>query len=467
MASPQGRQLASWLSAAPVITMPVVRLIQETLLGERQPVQVAEVFLSGLLQPLSRIEPETNPDEVQYDFATAEIRDIFLAAAPQRSSLTVLEKVSRYVAQQLGVNLIEFNALLRKPTEAAAKGFDARAFARIQVQVLKRLGGEYVQLAQELEAQAGVGSTGSESPADFNWQELEVEVAQITVAGDKERLLSWEFETFFVDARGREIRRQQCRADYYDEILDVGAQGLRPQSQSKIQNPKSKIRMIAIPAGEFWMGSPTEEKGRYDDESPQHPVKVSPFFISQTPITQLQWRFVASLPQERRELKLNPANDGDDFPVRYVSWYDAIEFCARLSRYTGRNYRLPSEAEWEYACRAVSSYQLLKDATRPKKKRRNSLVSGEWCLDPWHGNYAGAPGDGRVWDEQNKNENHYQNILENLEELLKNDRNRVIRGGSWSYVPWDCRSAYRHDFNPDSDAYNSSFRVVCVPPRTL
>ena len=101
------------------------------------------------------------------------------------------------------------------------------------------------------------------------------------------------------------------------------------------------------------MGSPEDEKDRYDDESPQHKVKISPFFMGQTPITEAQWRFVANLPQEQQELNLNPSDNGDNHPVVNVNWQDAIEFCARLSRYTRRNYRLPSEAEWEYACRAL------------------------------------------------------------------------------------------------------------------
>jgi formylglycine-generating enzyme required for sulfatase activity len=112
--------------------------------------------------------------------------------------------------------------------------------------------------------------------------------------------------------------------------------------------------MILIPAGDFIMGAPTEEDKSYDDERSQRRVTIpSPFFMGRYPITQAQWRIVASFPQIKRKLSLEPSNfKGDNRPVESVSWYDCLEFCARLSVHTGKNYRLPTEAEWEYACRA-------------------------------------------------------------------------------------------------------------------
>ena len=87
-------------------------------------------------------------------------------------------------------------------------------------------------------------------------------------------------------------------------------------------------------------------------ERPVHEVKVAEFAIGEYPITQVQWRKVAKMPQVNRELKLNPSHfKGDNRPVESVSWLEAVEFCDRLSAYTGKPYRLPSEAEWEYACR--------------------------------------------------------------------------------------------------------------------
>ncbi|PSB01643.1 formylglycine-generating enzyme family protein [Merismopedia glauca] len=112
------------------------------------------------------------------------------------------------------------------------------------------------------------------------------------------------------------------------------------------------LDMILIPPGTFTMGAAKTEEGSSDSERPQHEVRVSTFFMGRYPVTQAQWQAVAVMPQEKLPLKLNPSEfKGENRPVERVSWYDAIEFCARLSRHTGRNYRLPSEAEWEYAAR--------------------------------------------------------------------------------------------------------------------
>jgi formylglycine-generating enzyme required for sulfatase activity len=115
--------------------------------------------------------------------------------------------------------------------------------------------------------------------------------------------------------------------------------------------------MVLILGGTFLMGSPDDELDRYDDEGPQHEVSVPTFFMGKFPITQAQWRVVAeTYSQVKQELDPDPANfKGDNRPVERVSWLDAVEFCARLSRETGREYRLPTEAEWEYACRAGTS----------------------------------------------------------------------------------------------------------------
>jgi formylglycine-generating enzyme required for sulfatase activity len=113
------------------------------------------------------------------------------------------------------------------------------------------------------------------------------------------------------------------------------------------------LDMILIPSGTFLMGSPEDEIDRSPDESPQHAVTVPSFCMGKYPITQAQWRVVANLPPLKQELNPEPSKfNGDDRPVEQVSWFDAQEFCSRLSNLTKRKYRLPSEAEWEYACRA-------------------------------------------------------------------------------------------------------------------
>jgi formylglycine-generating enzyme required for sulfatase activity len=201
------------------------------------------------------------------------------------------------------------------------------------------------------------------------------------------------------------------------------------------------LRLIQIPVGDFLMGSPEDEPERHSDEGPQHLVAVQEFFMAPTPITQAQWREVASW-QEReaerwgRELNPNPSPFGeransDQRPVENVSWLDAMEFCNRLSQRTGRHCTLPSEAQWEYACRAGTATPFAFGATLtaelanydasttyadgPKREYLQQTTPvglspanawglhdmhgnvWEWCLDHWHASYEGAPADGSAW----------------------------------------------------------------------
>jgi formylglycine-generating enzyme required for sulfatase activity/serine/threonine protein kinase len=149
-------------------------------------------------------------------------------------------------------------------------------------------------------------------------------------------LKTFNFDTVTVNAIGEIIDRRKGQAKYYVEDL----------------NGESLV-MVEIPGGTFTMGSPDTEAGRFDNESPQHQVTVWPFYMGKYEVTQAQWRAVASLPKANIDLQPTPSNfTGDSLPVESVSWDDAIEFCTRLSMATGRKYRLPTEAEWEYACRA-------------------------------------------------------------------------------------------------------------------
>ena len=153
--------------------------------------------------------------------------------------------------------------------------------------------------------------------------------------------------------------QQEATAQYYTENLGNGVE----------------LDMVLIPGGSFWMGTEDEEIERlcktYDveyyfkAETPQHKVTIPTFFMGRYPITQEQWRRVAGWKQVERELDPDPSEFKDDYegierwqrPVESISWDDAKEFCNRLSKKTKREYRLPTEAEWEYACRAVMSNQ--------------------------------------------------------------------------------------------------------------
>jgi formylglycine-generating enzyme required for sulfatase activity len=252
------------------------------------------------------------------------------------------------------------------------------------------------------------------------------------------------------------------------------------------------LDMVLIPAGEFMMGAPDGE-GTVSDERPQHLVTVPQFFMGRYPVTQAQWRAVAVFPKVKIDLNPDPANFKGDVgeasrnenrPVEQVNWHDAVEWCDRLSQQTGKKYRLPSEAEWEYACRAetetpfhfgktISPKYANYDGTKvygdngvAGEYREQTTPVGslgvanrfglcdmhgnvwEWCADHWHENYTGAPLDGSAWVKDGDS-----------------DR-RVLRGGSWLSVPVYCRSACRSCYDPGSDSSSIGFRVVSSASRT-
>ena len=485
--------LAKLLAAAPVINLPIVRLIQKNFKFENnfsiQQYHVAEVFLGGILKPQTLIEPETNPDEVQYRFINEEIRDILLKDSLRTNAYEIITIISKDIAQRLKETLKNFYALLKKPDELEEKlkqqklkqgnnleDFDVKHFATVTTKVLKRLGGPYARFASEIEESNNLNKETNSQPEKsiedfmrislqsfgFNHKEIE------TTPNTKQELQAFEFETVTVNARGKEINREQKQAYYFVESL----------------GEELGIEMISIPGGTFEMGSPEDEPKRRESESPQHTVTVQPFFMGKYLVTQAQWRFVAQLDQIERELEINPSRfEGDNLPVEKVSWYDVEEFYKRLSKYTGREYRLPSEAEWEYACRAgtttpfhlgetitseLVNYNSSKTfAGEPKEKYRGETTPvgqfpanafglhdmhgnvWEWCLDDWHGNYEGAPTVGTAWlDNDNDNRYHYH---------------RVLRGGSWFSDPENCRSACRDgSIDPGFRNDNLGFRVVCA-----
>ena len=297
----------------------------------------------------------------------------------------------------------------------------------------------------------------------------------------KQLLSVFNFQIVGVNAKGEQIKKESKQSQYFSEDLGNGI----------------TLEMLAIPGGTFLMGSPQDEKDSFGDERPQHEVNVPPFFIGKYPITQEQWRAIASRTDLkvdpsaplRVNLDLNPAYfkdrpDSDRRPVEQVNWYDAIEFCARLSKLTGREYRLPSEAEWEYACRAgtttpfyfgetitgeLANYRASETYAGEAKGeyREETTPVGqfppnafglydmhgnvwEWCADTWHDNYDGAPTDGSAWIENG------------------DDNRSPPRGCSWFSLPDFCRSAFRYFLNRrvNRSSYNG-FRVVCVFGRTL
>lgn len=277
-------------------------------------------------------------------------------------------------------------------------------------------------------------------------------------------LREYDFDWVTLNPTGEVKERRKGRARYFTENLGGGV----------------SLEMVEIPGGSFLMGSPASEAGRSNDEGPQHSVSVKSFYLGKFEVTQAQWRAVAKLPiiNRRYSLGSDPSKfKGDALPIERVSWEDAMEFCARLSRATGREYRLATEAEWEYAARAGTTTPFVFGDTitpefanyngeqsyagAPKGLKRGrtmpvgslSVANGfglfdmhgnvwEWVLDSCHNNYDGAPSDGTAWDDG------------------RSAMCRMYRGGSWDVGGEHCRSADRNRRTPTNLFDNLGFRVV-------
>ncbi len=310
------------------------------------------------------------------------------------------------------------------------------------------------------------------------------------------QLATVDFESVTVDAQGQIVERSPRQAASVKQDLGNGL----------------GLEMIRIPKGEFLMGTaaadrdtviqemtrhgvslaenPEKHKSQKDEaegsvswEIPQHGVKVPEFLLGRYAVTQAQWKRVASFPRVKLDLNPNPADfPGPERPVEQVSWEEAVEFCDRLSRATQKSYRLPTEAEWEYACRAGTTTPFNVGPTltadlanfdgtypygqaSPSQYRAQTIEGGsfppngfglydlhgnvwEWCADTWHENYKGAPIDGKVW-------------------LGGNPDKRVVRGGSFVFNSVYCRTANRLCLTAANHYVSLGFRIACAVPTDL
>lgn len=274
---------------------------------------------------------------------------------------------------------------------------------------------------------------------------------------EKNPLQTFQFEVVTVNAQGNIANRRNEEVKYFEEDLGNGV----------------TLEMVQIPGGTFTMGSPAGEAERYSNESPQHQVTVPGFFMGKYAVTQEQYQAIMgsniNIFQKIRGNNIfqkiignnnNPSNfKGDKLPVEEVSWDEAVEFCKKLNQKTRRKYRLPSEAEWEYACRAGTTTPFYFGETittdlvnyngnypygsAPKGEYRQKTTDvgkfppnsfglydmhgniWESCQDVYNDNYQGAPKDGSAWLTG------------------KNNNSMMLRGGGWIFNARYCRSADR------------------------
>jgi eukaryotic-like serine/threonine-protein kinase len=293
---------------------------------------------------------------------------------------------------------------------------------------------------------------------------------------------------FFQYSNSQANFTQHINAPKINQSLTVQASSIKLNGQGDIiDRPQHQVQifqeelgdgilltMVKIPAGKFMMGSPATEKGREHHEQPQHLVNVPEFYLGQTQVTQAQW--VAIFPD-----KPGGAIKNSQLPVHSINWIEAIAFCDRLSQKTGHKYRLPSESEWEYACRAETTSPFAYGDTivptianyngaypygqAPKGVFRQAATPvatfppnhfglydmhgnlWEWCFDEWFDHYHGAPKNGGAMGDI---------ATQDSQQL------RVVRGGSWFSHACNCRAASRTSLSASFRHQHYGLRVACT-----
>jgi formylglycine-generating enzyme required for sulfatase activity len=470
-ATPQAQRLLMVMATAPVLTLPVIALLKEAKVhgATGSPLPIAEVLMSGLVRRLPEQEQITDPNLVQFQLVP-EVAELLLERLSDADRLDVIRTVSALVERRWDSQIGEpsFAAVLLDPAVThpdEGLGLGVGAFAALTARLLDTLPGEEARAFAERIRQGTGLAPRPIWPPSMVLEVVFFETAQLVNVPEL-TLMAVTMAVFAATTLERQLVKTAT-----PELQPVWV----------FREPlggDQQLTLIQIPDGDFVMGSPEDEPDRRPHEGPQHLVSVKEFFMAQTPITQAQWREVASW-QERqgerwgRELNSNPSNfseqaDSDQRPVENVSWLDAMEFCSRLSQRTGRHYTLPSEAQWEYACRAGSDTPFAFGATLTAElanyDRQQTTSVGmfpandwglqdmhcnvhEWCLDRWHDSYEGAPTDGSAW----------------LKTSARDEQTRLLRGGSWGDFPRSRRSAFRYHYQLGAAFNNVGLRVVCLP----
>jgi formylglycine-generating enzyme required for sulfatase activity len=273
----------------------------------------------------------------------------------------------------------------------------------------------------------------------------------------------------------REGRRSARKVDL-GAVLDEVLVGAPASSGPKTLTNSVGMAFVLIPAGKFMMGSPPDERGHRSNEAPVHEVVIgNAFYLGVHPVTQATYLAVMG----KNPSRFNATELGSaEHPVESVSWTDAVAFCQRLSeraeeRAAGRSYRLPTEAEWEYACRAGSStpfafgmkFEATQgnfDAETAGTSRANSRTTpvtrwpaSAWGLHDMHGNVW-------EWCADWYGESYYSTLPLRDPQGPTEGKFRVLRGGSWRNQATACRAAYRNALAPHQRDSATGFRVCLV-----
>jgi formylglycine-generating enzyme required for sulfatase activity len=379
-------------------------------------------------------------------------------------------------AAQVKQLLADGDALAAKRFAEARKSYEA---------ALQRAPGNEAALKGLVEARAGAAE-------------------QARVAED-ERKRQAEYDRFMAKGRAAMTEQQFQAAEVaFDAALrqkpgDEAAQQAMKQAQVAQAKPAPEItnsigmKLKLIPSGKFLMGSSEKEEGRSSDEGPQREVQISrPFYLGIYPVTQKEYREVMGenpsyFSAQGGGKDAVAGMNTDRYPVERVSWDDAVEFCDKLSarpeeKAAGRVYRLPTEAEWEYACRAgtdtpfwwgksASSEQANFDGNFPYGGAekgpylKRTCPVGSYKPNPW-GLYD-MGGNVWQWCHDWYGKDYYKEGVNKDPQSPENGNLRVLRGGSWDDLGRSCRAACRGRYVPGGRVNVRGFRVACaVPPRT-
>ncbi len=364
--------------------------------------------------------------------------------APKQAEYDRHEDQLRKVAEAARLKRQQEEAVQGRLQQAAeAKILKLEEDRLLLLEQLRREDEEKERLNRQREETERVKSQQQSKPAQ---NEFEFEIVKVRLVKESSGFLGLGSKTKV------ELERKKGKAQYIRENLGSGV----------------TLDLVRIPAGKFMMGS-----NEYGDEQPIHEATLREFWMGKYAVTNAQWQAImGTKPSEKYDVKFQ----GENQPVIGVSWDNAKEFCQKASQKTGKSIRLPSETEWEYACRAGTTTPFHFGETitpdlvnyngnnpygdAPKGEYREKTVNvdsfspnawglyqmhgnvWEWCEDVWHENYNGIPQDGSAW-------------LSGGEQVK-----RLLRGGSWINDAGNCRSAFRLRWDAGSRFNSFGFRVV-------